>query len=130
MTLENLRNYLETAEEKYPISTEFTKDYQQSPANKNGYVYYAWKHGLNVCKKTADPSQKWHFLEAYTGLLLADPSNNITQSTDGPKMCCSSKGNYQCLSRQPIKKYGRKQNPGNDTMGRYRSGNQFIVLIQ
>ena len=30
MTLENLRNYLETAEEKYPISTEFTKDYQQS----------------------------------------------------------------------------------------------------
>ena len=82
MTLENLRNYLETAEEKYPISTEFTKDYQQSPANKNGYVYYAWKHGLNVCKKTADPSQKWHFLEAYTGLLLADPSNNITQSTD------------------------------------------------
>ena len=48
MTLENLRNYLETAEEKYPIST----------------------------------SQKWHFLEAYTGLLLADPSNNITQSTD------------------------------------------------
>ena len=69
MTLENLRNYLETAEEKYPISTEFTKDYQQSPANKNGYVYYAWKHGLSVCKKTADPSQKWHFLEAYTGLL-------------------------------------------------------------
>lgn len=24
MTLENLRNYLETAEEKYPILTEFT----------------------------------------------------------------------------------------------------------
>ena len=38
MTLENLRNYLETAKEKYPISTEFTKNYQQSPANKNGYV--------------------------------------------------------------------------------------------
>lgn len=82
MTLENLRNYLETAKEKYPISTEFTKNYQQSPANKNGYVYYAWEHGLSICKKTADPSQKWHFLEAYTGLLLADPSNNITQSTD------------------------------------------------
>lgn len=82
MTLAALRDYLKKAKEKYPVSTEFIKKYQQSPANKNGYVYYAWDCGLTVCKQTADPNQKWHFLEAYTGLLLADPSNNITPSTD------------------------------------------------
>lgn len=70
MTIKEWMELLEDKEEHYPISDEFIKSYQQSPVNKNGYVYYAWEIGRVICRELAEPNQKWHFLESYLSIAI------------------------------------------------------------
>lgn len=70
MTIEEWMKLLADKKEHYPISDEFIKNYQQSPANKNGYVYFAWEEGCEICSKKAEPNQKWHFFESYISILI------------------------------------------------------------
>lgn len=75
--------FLEDKKEHYPISDEFIKNYQQSPNNKNGYVYFAWETGHIISRKLAEPNQKWHFFESYI-LILID-QNKIQLDDDAEK---------------------------------------------
>ncbi len=72
MTISEFMNFLDKKNEHYPISDEFIKKYQQSPASINGYVYYAWETGRVIHKEIAEPNQKWHFFESYILRLLND----------------------------------------------------------
>jgi len=70
MTIRDWMKLLEDKKEHYPISDEFIKNYQQSPVNKNGYVYFAWETGREICRETAEPNQKWNFFESYILILI------------------------------------------------------------
>ncbi|HEX8932211.1 MAG TPA: hypothetical protein VF810_03595, partial [Patescibacteria group bacterium] len=70
MTIKEWMKLLGDKKEHYPISDEFIKDYQQSPVNKNGYVYFAWETGRVICREIAEPNQKWHFFESYILILI------------------------------------------------------------
>lgn len=64
-------DFLVDKKEHYPISDDFIKNYQQSPNNKNGYVYFAWETGHVINKEIAEPNQKWHFFESYMLIMIA-----------------------------------------------------------
>lgn len=70
MTIKEWMELLADKKEHYPVSDEFIKSYQQSPVNKNGYVYYAWEIGRVVCREIAEPNQKWHFFKSYISILI------------------------------------------------------------
>lgn len=70
MKIREWMELLADKKEHYPVSDEFIKNYQQSPMNKNGYVYYAWKKGHVICREIAEPNQKWHFFESYISILI------------------------------------------------------------
>lgn len=81
LTIGEWKEYLSNKSEHYPISDEFIKKYQQSPANVNGYVYYAWKTNRIINKEDAEPDQKWHF-ELYISGLLNDKKISIDDSAE------------------------------------------------
>lgn len=71
MKIKEWMGLLADKKEHYPVSDEFIKNYQQSPVNKDGYVFFAWKTGHIICREIAEPNQKWHFFESYMLIMIA-----------------------------------------------------------
>lgn len=67
MILKDFKEKLEYADEHYPVVDEFVKGYQQSPTNKNGYIYHAWEERIIIDRLNGEPNQKWHLFDAYLG---------------------------------------------------------------
>ncbi|MBS4842905.1 MULTISPECIES: hypothetical protein [Clostridium] len=71
MQIKEWMEFLADKKEHYPVSDEFIKNYQQSPRNKNGYVFFAWETGHIICREISEPNQKWHFFESYMLIMIA-----------------------------------------------------------
>lgn len=82
MTIAEWMKILANKKEHYPISDEFVKFYQQSPLNKDGYVYLAWETGHVICREIAEPNQKWHFFESYILILITQGKLQLSDDAE------------------------------------------------
>lgn len=84
MKIEKLMEFLNNKEEHYTISDEFVRKFQQTPSNKDSYVYYAWKLGKTISKEKAEPNQKWHFFDRY--IKVKTDEKSISKQDEAEKL--------------------------------------------
>lgn len=87
MTVKEVIEFFSGRKEHYEISDDFIKSgYQQ---NKNsGYMDDARKGGLEINADKAEPNQKWHFVENYLKVKIAE---GTLKDDDDASKC------YKCI---------------------------------
>lgn len=65
LQIQHANAYFMKKEEHYPQSDRFVHVYQQTSCSASSYIRHAFLKGQMICKKQAEPNQKWHFTKAW-----------------------------------------------------------------